>query len=403
MLRAGPSSDPAPRGPYFKVLLTIVLVMGTSMALVRGFTEMNDASAETILDRVMEARAALPRIMQEEKPLMMFFGSSMTHAGFGARQFEREMTERGIEIKSFNFGFGGLNPYFQDYFSRRIRDTFVENDRKLKLVLIEFTPLQNTTARWNGAQPSVDSFVTMLADGSDVWDIIKEDPTRGIRVAEIKYLRNDISAEMITYYFGGDLFRTPRPDAGVPADEEKDKILEEIGEKLNAKFEEEYPDYVPSNWSWDWQGAGTIPEERSQETLDMFVPYFEALRSDERLANDRLRRITCCDIEDLHFEETLIAAFIRTVKNFQEFSDHVEVVLLPRNHDWIQRPPEAQERIRVVLERIERETGVVVRSLEDRPEITPEMFSDTTHLARYGGDVPYTSMLVEIYAPILER
>lgn len=133
------------------------------------------------------------------------------------------------------------------------------------------------------------------------------------------------------------------------------------------------------------------------------VTDFEALRSDQRLADDRLRRITCCDIEELHFEETLIAAFIRTVKNFQEFSDHVEVVLLPRNHDWIQRPPEAQERIRVVLERIERETGVTVRSLEDRPEITPEMFSDTTHLARYGGDVPYTSMLVEIYAPILAR
>ncbi len=243
----------------------------------------------------------------------------------------------------------------------------------------------------------------MLADGSDVWDIIKKDPTRGIRIANIKYLRNDISAEMITWFFGGQWFRSPRPDAGVPADEEKDKILEEIGEKLEAKFEEEYPDYVPSSWSWEWQGAGTIPEERSQETLYLFVPYFEALRSDQRLADDRLRRITCCDIEDLHFEETLIAAFIRMVKNFQEFSDHVEVVLLPRNHDWIQRPPEAQERIRVVLERIERETGVAVRSLEDRPEITPEMFSDTTHLARYGGDVPYTSMLVEIYAPILAR
>ncbi len=59
--------------------------------------------------------------------------------------------------------------------------------------------------------------------------------------------------------------------------------------------------------------------------------------------------------------------------------------------------------MRQALERIERETGVTVRSLEDRPEITPEMFSDTTHLARYGGDVPYTSMLVEIYAPILAR
>ncbi len=398
------SSDrPAPRGPYLKALLAILLGMGASMALVRGFTELNDASAETILDRVMEARAALPDIVQEENPLVMSFGSSMTQAAFGARQFDREMAERGTEVKSFNFGFGGLNPYFQDYFSRRIRDAFVENDRRLKLVLIEFTPLQNTSARWEGAQPSVDSYVTMLADGSDVWDIIKENPTRGIRIANIKYVRNEISAEMITWFFGGQWFRSPRPDAGVPADEEKDKILEEIGEKLEANFEEEYPDYVPSSWSWEWQGAGTIPEERSQETLDLFVPYFEALRSDQRLADDRLRRITCCDIEDLHFEEALVAGFIRTVKNFQEFSDHVEVILLPRNHDWIQRGPEAAQRLSDVLARVERETGVTIHSFEDAPEITTEMFSDTTHLARYTGDVPYTHLLVETYAPILGR
>ena len=371
------------------------------MAIVRGFTALNDASAETILDRVMEARAALPRIVQEEKPLVMSFGSSMTEAGFSARQFDREMAEREIDAKSFNFGFGGLNPYFQDYLSRRIRDAFVENDRRLKLALIEFTPLQNTTARWNGARPSVDSFVTMLADGSDVWDIIKEDPTRGIRVAEIKYLRDDISAEMITYYFGGDMFRTPGQRSGVEPDEEKDKLLEEIGEKLSANFAKEYPDYDGANWSFEWQGAGTIPEERSQETLDLFVPYFDALRSEQRLSDDRLRRITCCDIEELHFEETLIAAFIRTVKNFQEFSDEVEVILMPRNHDWIQRPPEAWDRMNAVLERIKQETGVHIRSFEDWGN--PQMFSDTTHLARYGGDVPYTSMLVETYAEALER
>ncbi len=398
------SSDrPAPRGPYVKALLAILLGMGASMALVRGFTALNDASAETILDRVMEARAALPDIVQEEKPLVMSFGSSMTQAAFGARQFDREMAERGIEIKSFNFGFGGLNPFFQDYLSRRIRDAFEESDRRLELVLIEFTPLQNTTARWNGAQPSVDSYVTMLADGSDIWEIIKKDPGRGIRAAEIKYLRNDISAEMTTWFFGSEWFGSGRPDAGVPADEEKDEILEAIGEKVNAKFEEEYPDYVPSAWSWEWQGAGTMPGERSQETLDLLVDYFDALRSEQRLADDRLNRITCCDIEDLNLEETLIAAFIRVVKNLQEISDHVEVILLPRNHQWIQRPPEAWERLNTALERIEREAGVAVRSFEDFAKDRPDMFSDVTHLARYHGDVPYTSMLVETYVPILAK
>lgn len=395
------SSISSSRKLYALMFGVITMGMGISMGLVRLFTDLNDASAETILDRVMEARAALPKIVEEEGDLMMSFGSSMTEAGFGARQFDRQMAERGIEIKSFNFGFGGLNPFFQDYLSRRVRDAFVENDRRLKLALVEFTPLQNTTSRYNGAIPAIDSFVTMLASDREIWDIVKDDPTRGIRMANIRWLRNDISAEMITYYFFGEGFQTPRPRTEIPPDEEKQKILEEIGEVLNARFEEDYPDYVDSEWSWEWQGAGTIPEERSEDTLELFEQYYDALRSDSRLDDDRLRRIHCCDIEELNFEEILIAAFIRTVQNFQEFSDHVEVILLPRNHKWIRRPPEAQERMRQVLERIHAETGVTIRSFEDREEFTPELFSDTTHLSRYAGDVTYTSVLVETYAPIL--
>jgi hypothetical protein len=224
------SSSPsaaAPRRPYVKALIAIVLGMGASMAVVQGFTYLNNASAETILDRVMEARSYLPAIVEEEKDLVMVFGSSMTDAGFAARQFDSELAERGVDVKSFNFGFGGINPYFQDYLSRRIRDEFSAGDRRLKLALIEFTPLQNTKARWQGARPIVDSYEAMLANGEEIWEIVKKDPTRGIRVAEIKYLRNEISAEMITWFFGDQWFGTSgRPDAGVPPDEAKDKVLE---------------------------------------------------------------------------------------------------------------------------------------------------------------------------------
>ncbi len=398
------AADPAPRGPYVKALLAVVLGLAAAQVVLLIMIALFDASAETIISRVTEARSYLPQIVEQDEDLVMSFGSSLTAAAFSARQFDRQMAERGIQIKSYNFGFGGLNPFFQDYLSRRIRDEFQSNDKRLKLVLIEFTPLQNTRARWNGALPSVDSYVAMLADGGDIWDIVKRDPTRGIRVAEIKYLRNEISAEMTTHYFGREIFGGPsRPGAGIPEDEAKDATLSEIGDKLSDKFSEEYPDYDGCSWCWNWQGAGTIPEERGADTLEMFVPYFDALRSEQRLADDRLRRVTCCDIEELRFEETLVAGFIRTVKNFQEFSDTVEVIMLPRNHDWIQRPPEAWERLNAVLERIERETGVTIRSFEDFTKDRPDMFSDTTHLARYQGDVPYTSLLVETYAPILAR
>jgi hypothetical protein len=223
--------------------------MGAALGLVRAFTAANDASAETILSRVEQAREHLPEIVAVPEDLVLMFGSSMTEAAFSARRFDRALAERGVEVRSFNFGFGGLNPYFQDYLARRIRDAFVEHDRRLALAVIEFNPFRNTTTRWEGAQPIVDSYVAMLADGDDVAGLILDDPTRGVRIAEIKYLRNEISAEIITWYFGDQWFGGPsRPAVDVPADEEKDAIAEELGPILTERFEQDYPDYDGCDW-----------------------------------------------------------------------------------------------------------------------------------------------------------
>lgn len=395
------SSTSSSRKPFAKTLVAILLAMSASLALVHLFTWANDASAETIITRVMEARSNLPKIVQTEGEIVIAFGSSMTEAGFSARQFDRQLAERGIDITSYNFGFGGLNPYFQDFVSRRIRDEFVANDRRLKLALVEFTPLQNTKARYQGALPTIDSYVSMLATGDEIWELAKEDPTLGARVANIHYLRNDISAEMITFYFGRQIFGGGRPRSDLPEDEEAQATLEELGPILTKAFEEDYPDYVDSDWSWEWQGSGTIPEERSAETLELFPKYYAARRNEKAMTDDRLNRINCCDLEELDFEEELIAAFIRTVQNFQEFSDNVEVILMPVNEDWIKRPAEGQRRLREALERVALETGVSIRNFEQAPEITPQMFSDTTHLARYSGDVRFTELLVDTYEPTL--
>lgn len=395
------SSTSSSRKPFAKILLAILLGMTASMALVHLFAIANDASAETIITRVMEAREHLPQIAGIEGDVVIAFGSSMTEAAFSARQFDRQLAERGVDVTSFNFGFGGLNPYFQDYVSRRIRDEFVAQDKRLKLAIVEFTPLQNTKSRYQGALPIIDSYVSMLATDQEIWEIVKQDPTRGARLANIHYLRNDISAEMVTWFFGGQMFGAGRPTSDLPEDEAALAKLEELGPILNAAFEEDYPDYVDSDWSWEWQGAGTIPEERSAETLAHFVDYYDALRHDKRMTERRLWRVSCCDLEGLDFEEELVAAFIRTVKNFQQFSDHVEVILMPVNDDWIKRPADATRRLEETLQRIAQETGVSIRNFEEAPEITPDMFSDTTHLARYIGDVPFTELLVDSFEPTL--
>lgn len=363
---------------------------------------LNDASADTILSRVMEARAALPRIIAEQDDLVMVFGSSMTQAGFSARRFDQHLKENGITVKSFNFGFGGLNPLFQDYLSRRIRESFQEKDRRLKLALLEFNPFQTTTSRYNGAKPVIDSFISVLARPEELMEILYEDPTRGIRLLNIYYLRDSISAQITTNHFGGAL-RPDRPRSSIPEDEAAAARREELGEHFGKALEEDYPDYADEDWYYPWQGAGTIPEERSEETRAVYIEYFETLRTPRRLENDRMNRTSCCDITELHFEQVLVESYIRMVQNFQQFSDHVEVILLPKNSDWIQYPPEAVERLAAVLYQIESETGVTIRNFQDIDVITTDMYSDTTHLARYTGDVVFTRFLADEYGPRLRN
>ncbi len=386
------------RRTNLKIFLVMMAGMFMALVLIRVFFFTMNASKGTFLGRVTEAREYLPQIAQEEEDLVMVFGSSMVDAGFSARQFDREVREAGIEnIKSYNFGFGGLNPYFQDYLARRIGEEFSKHDKQLKLAIIEFNPFQTTKARWKGAVPVVDSFTTLLASPQELWEIVKEDPARGVLMAEIYYLRDGVSAQMATSFFGR-AFSERQERSQTPVNEELQQQLQEVGAKLSEAFREEYPDFDGCDWCIDWQGAGTIPEERSPETLALFIPYYEALRSQRRMENDRFNRIFCCDIEGLDFEETLIESFIQVVKNFQGFSEQVEVILLPRNSQWIQYSDSAQQRLDNVLKRIETETGVRIRNYQNEPRFTPEMYSDTTHFARYSGDVEFTRLLVEEFS-----
>lgn len=386
---------------YVRIIVAIIIGSALALGLVRLFTFANDASGETILGRVLQAKRALPQIVKEDKDLVMFYGSSMTGAGFSPRQFDAAMQEQGIDIKSFNFGFGGLNPLFQDILSRRIKESFQQNNRRLKLAILEFNPFQTTMTRHQRALSLEDSFVTLLASDQELKDIALDDPTRGIRLYNIRYLRDGISAEMVTNFFGR-AFSVPRQRTQLAKDEALEKRYREVGELLNKAFEEEYPNYVPSQWSYEWQGGGTIPEERSKETLKVFEEYYQLQYDNKRaLDDDRLSRIATADIIELNFSEDLIEAYIRLVKNFQQFSDQVEVVLLPRNTEWITNSPEGLARLNATIKRIEQATGVKIKNHQDLPTIKASMFGDTTHLNRYQGAVAYTNYIIDEYTEAL--
>ncbi len=390
------SSNNNPTKVYRNITLAILFGMGIAMALIQGLAILMGGTTQNIMGRVVEAREALPKIVKEEKDLVVVFGSSMVEAGFAARQFDREVAQKGKKVKSFNFGFGGLNPFFQDYLSRRMRDEFLQNNRRLKLAVIEFNPFQTTQTRWNGAISTVDSFITMLATDEELFEIAEGDLTRGVRLFNIKYIRNDISAEMATSFVGQGIFPAKRPQRLEDSEEIREK-QQATGKKLQALFKKEYPDYKNEEWSYDWQGAGTIPEERSKQTLKIFKEYYKALQSHARLTNDLQNRIRRADIEELRFEPLLIDSFIRIVENFKQFSDKVEIIMLPRNTEWVKYTAEGKKRLSNTLAIIEKAVNLKVDSHQDLVVIDPTMFSDTTHLARYSGDVPYTHYLAERY------
>ncbi|RJE75535.1 hypothetical protein BGP78_02100 [Pseudoalteromonas sp. MSK9-3] len=388
------------RRVFIKITLAITLVMVTAMGLVRVLLDANGANQQGILGRVLQAKVALPNIIAEPNDLVMFYGSSMVRAGFSPRKFDRDLQSMGKNITSFNFGFGGLNPYYQDLLSRRIAEQFINENRQLKLALIEFNPFQTTTTRWERAQFTVDSYITMLANNAELWQILREDLKQGVHLYNIKYLRNHVSAEMITSYYAREIFPPYKRNVfkdplQVSAERRK------LGRELRTLFKKEYPNYQDEEWYYPWQGAGTIPEERSAHTLEVFDKYYAVTQTDAQMKNDRLSRIRTTDIEDMHFEPHLITSFINIVKNFQRFSDTVEVVMLPKNSRYITYSAAGKLRLSQAIQQIEHATGITIKSHQDIKEVTPDMFRDTTHLSRYRGDIAYTDFLVKEYSDSL--
>lgn len=388
------SSTSNSREIYGKICLKLGLAMLGMMIAYWAF--LLSMGHQGLMGRVTQAREALPEIVAQPEPQVMVFGSSMVHAGFSPRQFDSEVKAKGKDVKSYNFGFGGLNPFFQDYLSRRIREEYQANDKKLKLAVIEFNPFQTTKTRWNGAISIVDSFITMLASDKELLEIAKTDITRGLRLYNIKYLRGNISAEMATTFFGRGVFPAKRPKREKD-DEEIDKKRDELDEKLDEYFKQDFPEWHGKRWYLPWAGGGTIPADRTPEAVTLYGEFIALRHTKANMTNYVNRRIATADIIDMNFEPLLVDSFINIVENFKQFSEKVEVVMLPRNTDWVNYPPEARARLDATIAQIEKATGLKTVDHQDLPVINPGMFRDATHLAAYVGNVPYTHYLVEQY------
>jgi hypothetical protein len=328
----------------------------------------------------------------------------MTDAGFGPREFDQHIAEMGGSVSTWNFGFGGLNPMFQEFLARRFVDDFNAHDRRLKLLLIEFNPFQTTKTRRNRAVAIEEPYMSLLSSPAEIWDRTLEDPASGLRIAEIRWLRDGVSAEAITTYFLSEPFQEPAGelDPGIEEDEAVAERIGEIGEAYFPMFEEEFGEFADCDWCYDWKGGNALRSERSDELNALVAEYYSLVQSDYHMASDRLSRIRTADIEELDFEEDLVVAFIGLVNALAEVSDNIEIIILPKNDDWIKNPPEALQRLHDVVARIERETGVKVRDFQKIDAVTNDMFSDTTHLNGLDGLDAFTRFLAEEYVHLLQ-
>ena len=104
-------------------------------------------------------------------------------------------------------------------------------------------------------------------------------------------------------------------------------------------------------------------------------------------------------VEELRFDERLVADFIELVGEIAAVSERTEVVLMPVNHAWVKRSPAALERLREVVLRIARETGLPVLDFQSPPSLDASHFWDATHLTPSGGMRAFSVFLADHYAP----
>ena len=232
-----------------------------------------------------------------------------------------------------------------------------------------------------------------------------EDLARGVRrgrLFNIRYLRSGFSAELITSIPA--IFMSNRGPNG--ASKEYQEAAVRTGE-LSRRFRELRDADTPIQGSDQWNVAlrgGRIDKSGlSTEALAALGQWAQSARYPGFMENDLFRRVETADILELEFDDEVIEAFVAMVANLRAVSEVVEVILLPRNTDWVTYTPEVQMRLDKVLGHIENTTGVKVRNFQIHPDITPAHFLDTTHLSYYDGIDIFTELLADTYADVLRK
>ena len=357
-------------------------------------------------DRVFESLDHVRAIASEHtnKKKALVLGSSVTQVSFSPYEFDRRLGEHGIEMMSYNYGFGGLNPKIQEVFSRQFIENFksANTNEKLDLAILEFNPFQTTIARKNLDAYIEDRNFSLLMSGKQILAMIFDDPTRAIRLLNIKYLRQGFSAELLTNGFGSMIVGMPRI-GGSPEYDQYQAELNVIEEKYETAREKEIPgNFNRGRWFKDMRGGRMNIHGLSPDTFSLLQQVEVKKQNPMRMQSYVDYRVFCCDILELHFDQELLDRFIDLVNNYKEISHNVRVLLYPIHQEYILYSPETQARLKTALDYISQKTNVPVDNFQLIPEINTSHFVDESHLTISDGTVIFSEYLAEKYLPLLQ-
>lgn len=395
-----------PNRVSLKILLSGILIGVSVLILFNGFFYITELSIVGNKSRLYESLQNAPLVTKgnAEKKKIIVLGSSVTQVSFSPYEFDRTLGENGIKSLSYNYGFGGLNPTIQEAYSRRLIEQYQSGDRdkKIDLALIEFNPFQATIARMKLDKFVEDQNLAQLMTPIDIWKLTLKDPERGLLYFNIKYLRQNNSAGMLTAVLGFILNQT--------GDEKQTTEAEKYYAGLNAledKYEVEREKEIPGNYnrgSWvpSLNGGRMNIHGLSPKTFNLLKEVEEKKRDPIRMQDFLKGRIACCDIEQLRFDQDLVESFINLVNNFKNISKNVQVILYPRQLGLVKYDEETQRRLTQTLNYIEERTGVPVANFQLAPQISDEHFVDASHLTISTGTVIFSETMAEYYTNLLK-
>ena len=352
--------------------------------------------AQQLNERMLDQIDFAPKTVDvpEGHKSVLFYGSSMVQAGFEPYEFDLALANEGIEVTSFNYGIGNLNPQFQSLMTRRIKDAILPSGQKLDLVLLEFNPFQTTKVRKQIGVVTQDQNEALLSSVPELVQLTLQDPTKGVRLFNIRYLRYGISAELLSS--AAQFVSLPSQD---PEYLKADKNRDDARAAYYAHDSAVAPVY--GRFNEPLRGGRIDKRKLSDQAANDLEVLVQSNQHPLFMQRDLQRRIDTSDILQLEFDETLIQDFLTMIENLKSVSHHLEVVLLPRNTDWVTYSPQAQERFDGVIERIKKQGNVTVLDTQEIPVISPKDFVDTTHLSYGRGITAYSRYLARHYAALL--